>query len=70
MADKLSCPYCASPQIRLWEAVQTIRIVERPGGGPGIERKGPVYRCLVCGHTFDEVEAEEGLAVDDPALLD
>jgi uncharacterized Zn finger protein len=59
MDGKLSCPYCGSPQVRLWEAVITVRFVERPKGGPGKERLCPVYRCLDCGRTFDEVEAEE-----------
>ena len=60
MPDKLSCPYCESPQVRLWEAVITVRIVERPEGGQWAERKCPVYRCLACGHNFDEIEAEKG----------
>jgi len=59
MPDKLSCPYCGSPEVRLWEAVLTIRIVDRPEGGPGVKRKCPVYRCLACGRSFDEVEAQE-----------
>ncbi len=32
---------------------------EDPEGGPGVERKCPVFRCMACGRSFDEVEAEE-----------
>ena len=59
MDEKLSCPYCGSPQVRLWEAVLTVRFVERPEGGQWAERKCPVYRCLDCRRSFDEMEGEE-----------
>ena len=58
--DNLSCPYCSSPSVRLLEAMFTVRPVERPKGGGFVERKCPVYRCLACGHDFDDVEAKEG----------
>jgi DNA-directed RNA polymerase subunit RPC12/RpoP len=57
--DNLSCPYCASPSVRLLEATFTVRLVERSEGGGFVERKCPYYRCLDCGRTFDEVEGEE-----------
>jgi len=60
MDDKLSCPYCGSPEVRLLEAIYTVRVVERPEGGGFVERKCPVYRCLDCGRQFDKVEGEEG----------
>ena len=59
MDDKLSCPYCGSAQVRLLEAIITIRLVEPPEGGPGIERICPLYRCIACGRSFDEIEAED-----------
>lgn len=59
MDDKLSCPYCRSAQVRLWEAVITVRLMTPTEGGPGVERKCPVFRCVACGRTFDEVKAEE-----------
>jgi len=70
MPDKLSCPYCRSSEVRLWEAVLTIRIVERPEGGQWVERKCPVYRCHACGRTFDEVEAGEGPGEDGEPSFD
>lgn len=60
MDPQLSCLYCGSPQARLGEAVITVRLVGRPEGGPGRERKCQVFRCLDCGRSFDEVEAGEG----------
>lgn len=60
MDDKLSCPYCGSPEVRLLEAIYTVRVVERPKGGGFVERRCQVCRCLDCGRTFDEVEAMEG----------
>jgi DNA-directed RNA polymerase subunit RPC12/RpoP len=60
MDDKLSCPYCGSSQVRRLDAMITVRLVERPEGGPARERRCRVYRCLACGHSFDEIEAEEG----------
>jgi len=59
MDDKLSCPYCGSLNVRLLETIFTVRLVERPEGGPLIERKCPLYRCMKCGRSFDEIEADE-----------
>jgi hypothetical protein len=59
MDDKLSFPYCRSPKVRRLDAIYTVRIVARPEGGPGKEKKCAVYRCLACGRSFDEIEAEE-----------
>jgi DNA-directed RNA polymerase subunit RPC12/RpoP len=56
--NDLSCPYCGSSQARRSEAIYTVRIVARPEGGPGREKKCAVYRCGACGHTFDEIEGE------------
>jgi hypothetical protein len=60
MDDKLFCPFCASPSLRLLDAMFTVRLVERPEGGGFVERKCAIYRCLACGRQFDEVEGEEG----------
>lgn len=70
MEKRSPCPYCGSSRIRLLEARITVRIVEVSEGGPWVERKYPVYRCLACGHSFDEIESEEGQAADGRALLD
>jgi len=51
---------CGSSAARLMEARYAVRIVERPEGSPGRERKCQVYRCLSCGRSFDELEAGEG----------
>ncbi len=64
MADKLSCPYCATLSFRLMEAMVTIRFIERSEDGPARERKCAVYRCLACGQTFDEMEAGDGPMAD------
>ncbi len=61
MDDKLSCPYCGSSAVQLLEGRYAIRIVERPEGGPARQRKCSVSRCLDCGHTFDDIEAEEDI---------
>jgi len=49
----------------LWDAVITVRIVERPEGGQWVERKCPVYRCLAYGRTFDELEAQESPGLEE-----
>ena len=59
MGEKTSCPYCGSPKVRVWDALVTVRVVESPEGGPGVEKKCPVYRCAVCGRSFDELEVIE-----------
>ena len=70
MADKFICPYCGSPQLQLLEARHTVRIVSRPEGGPGKEKKCAVFRCFACGRTFDEVEAGEGPGEDGEPSFD
>ena len=60
MDEKTKCPFCGSPKARLWEALYTVRIVTPPEGGRGTWRRCPVFRCMECGRTFDEVEAAEG----------
>ena len=65
MADKLSCPYCEGSRLLLLEARYTVRIVSRPEGGPGKEKKCAVFRCFACGRTFDEVEAGEGSELEE-----
>jgi len=52
MDEKLFCPYCGSAQVRLWEAIITVRFVERPERGPGKERICSVYRCHDCGRSL------------------
>jgi hypothetical protein len=56
----MSCPYCASPSVRLLEAMITVRVEERPEGGGFVERKCPIYRCLDCGREFNDIEGDEG----------
>jgi DNA-directed RNA polymerase subunit RPC12/RpoP len=65
MDEKINCRYCASHSIRLLDALFTIRLVERPEGGGFVERKCAIYRCLVCGRQFNEVEGEEGTTICD-----
>jgi len=53
------CPYCTSLRIKLEEGMFRIRVIPVVTDGPGEERKFPVYRCLHCGRSFDEIEAGE-----------
>ena len=61
----LSSPYCASTSLRLLDAMLTVRLVERPEGGGFVERRCAFYRCLACGRQFDEMEGEEGSALEE-----
>ena len=60
MEAKKTCPFCGSSNIRLREGILRVRIMPVVGGGPGIERTFPLYRCLACGRSFDGTETGEG----------
>ena len=60
METDKTCFFCGSSNIRLREGIIRARIVPGPDGGPGIEGAYPIYRCLACGRSFDEIEAGEG----------
>lgn len=56
----LRCPLCRSSQVRIMDALYTVRLVDRGPGKPPQAVKCPLVRCLSCGRTFSEIEAGEG----------
>jgi hypothetical protein len=58
MEAEKSCLFCGSSRIRQREGIIRIRVMPVVGGGPGVERTFPIYHCLACGRSFDEIEAK------------
>jgi len=63
MEDK-SCPFCGSPRFRLEDGMLRVCAMPIDAGEPDEEGSCLVYRCLLCGRAFDEIEAQEGTEAD------
>ena len=69
MDEKITCPYCGALEVRPLDGIITLRLIERREGGPPEERECPLYRCLSCGRSFDEIEGGGGPDSETPELI-
>jgi len=58
--ENKSCPFCGSLGVRLEDGMLRARTMPVDVGEPDEEEGCLVYRCLSCGRSFDEIEAQEG----------